>query len=262
MEIIFTNHKINEETIDFVLHHNLITGITNDTENIIYNLLTLKKIGKGQIVINKEKITKEDLYIYQRRISEIKDDIQFSAYINTVSDLMYQELKLYNLNVKNPEKKIEDSLKIVGLSKDLATRQIITLSTSEKKLITIALGLLSNPDTIIIEEPFRYLDLKQEKRLFFLLQKLKEQYNKTIIIKCEDPNLLYKYTDEVFIVKNNNIILGGDTKEVYQRVDFLRRNSISIPDCVAFTYLANKKDAKIDYHRDIRDIIKDIYKHV
>ena len=29
------------------------------------------------------------------------------------------------------------------------------------------------------------------------------------------------------------------------------------------TYLARKdKEVKIDYHKDIRDIIKDIYKHV
>ena len=40
-------------------------------------------------------------------------------------------------------------------------------------------------------------------------------------------------------------------------------NKFSIPEIIEFTYLAKKKKSvKIDYHKDIRDIIKDIYKHV
>ena len=43
----------------------------------------------------------------------------------------------------------------------------------------------------------------------------------------------------------------------------MKRNKIDIPEIIEFTYLAKKqKNVKIDYHKDIRDIIKDIYKHV
>ena len=48
-----------------------------------------------------------------------------------------------------------------------------------------------------------------------------------------------------------------------QREDFLKKNRINITKIVEFTYLAKKKkNIKIDYHKDVRDIIKDIYKHV
>ena len=42
----------------------------------------------------------------------------------------------------------------------------------------------------------------------------------------------------------------------------LEKNNIEVPEIVQITYLAKKKDVRIDYHKDIRDIIKDIYKHV
>ena len=43
----------------------------------------------------------------------------------------------------------------------------------------------------------------------------------------------------------------------------MKKNRVNIPEIVEFTYQAKKeKKAKIDYHRDIRDLIKDIYKHV
>lgn len=262
MELVFLDHRIDEENINLVVHHNTITGLVNDN-NTIYNLLSLKKIGRGQIIINNSKVTKDELFINQKRIAEVSDNIIFPSYLRTVEQLMNNYLKLYNLNVKNPSKKLKDSLKIVGISEDFINHDLSTLSSSEKKLLTIAIGLLSNPDTIILEEPFKYLDLKQEQRLFMLLRKFKEQYNKTIVIKSENTDVLYKYTEEIIICKNNNILIDGYTKEVFQRVDFLKRNGIKIPDIVSFTYLAKKnKDVKIDYHSDIRDIIKDIYKHV
>ena len=263
MEIVFINHRLDEESIDLVIHHNMITGIINDEDKKIFDLVSLKKIGKGQIVINNEKIVKEDLIMNQKRISQVVDKLLIPPFVKTVEELMIHHLKIYNLNVKDPNKKIRDSLKIVGLREDYIEHEIRTLSSSEKKLISIAMGLLSNPDTLILEEPFKYLDLRQEKRLFMLLQKFKEKYNKTIVIKTEDANILYKYSDEIIVVKNNNILMSGETKENFHRVDFLKRNGINIPDAVKFIYLAKKdKKVKIDYHSDIRDIIKDIYKHV
>ena len=92
---------------------------------------------------------------------------------------------------------------------------------------------------------------------------MREQYNKKIIFVSDDVNMLYKYTDQLFIVKNNKIIAEGRPLDIFKRISFLKKHSIEIPEIIDFTYLAqNKKNAKIDYHKDIRDIIKDIYKHV
>lgn len=263
MEIVLLDHKLEDEEINLTISHNKITGLVNDKDNKIFDLISLRRIGKGKILINNEKIVKEDIIIHKKRISRVEDNIDFPNFLSSVEDLMNSEFKNNSLSIKNPDKKIKDSLKIVGLSESYVSRDIQSLSNSEKKLVIIAKALLSNPDTIIIEEPFKYLDLNQEKRLFMLLQKLKDQFNKTIVIKSENTNSIYNYTSEVIIVKNNTILLQGETKEIFQRVDFLKRNGIKIPNCVKFTYLAKKeKDVKIDYHSDIRDIIKDIYKHV
>ena len=67
----------------------------------------------------------------------------------------------------------------------------------------------------------------------------------------------------MIFMKDDEVILSGPTDEIYLRVDYLKKNKFEIPDIVQFTYLAKKnKKVKIDYHKDIRDIIKDIYKHI
>ena len=263
MEIKFINYNYNENIIDLEICNHTITGLTGNSKTEYFNLLSLSNFGKGQLTINDEKITKENLHIYKNKISIIKNEFKNVYFVSTVKELMNYKIRLYNLKIKDCDKKIKDSLKIVGLDEIYLERKLITLSQSEKKLIQYALSLISNPELIIIEEPFAFLDNKNEKKIAMLLQRLKEQFNINIILVSDDSNILYKYTDNMIFTKNGNIILQGDTDTLYQRVDFLKRNKFDIPEIIEFTYLAKKKKSvKIDYHKDIRDIIKDIYKHV
>ena len=122
---------------------------------------------------------------------------------------------------------------------------------------------MANPKVIVLQEPFKCLDKKNERKITVLLRKMKEQYDKTIIILSNDSNTLYKYTTHLIIEKSHKVLLEGNTEECFKNIDLLEKEQIPVPDIVEFTYLANtEKNAKIDYHKDIRDIIKDIYKHV
>ena len=42
----------------------------------------------------------------------------------------------------------------------------------------------------------------------------------------------------------------------------MKENVIPMPYITKVTYLAKNKKVKLTYHKDVRDIIKDIYKHV
>ena len=192
----------------------------------------------------------------------IKDDLEKIDFTDTIYHRMIYEIYRRNLIIKDYNKKIKDSLKIVDLKVEL-DRSINTLSESEKKQLQLAINLLENPNVIALEEPFKKLDLIQEKKMMRLFNKLKDEYNKTIIFISNNTNMLYENTDEVLIYKNNKLVKEGSTKEILENVEYLEKNKINIPDIVEFTHLAKSKyNVKIDYHRDIRDIIKDIYKHV
>ena len=249
MEMIFKNYKYKDNLLNFTIEKAKINGITGkDTEELV-RIINLKNTYRGKIIIDQEELTKDNINKYKNKISIINEEIY---------EIIRRKLKL-----KNPDKKIKDSIKIVELDQDILKRNIYTLSSSEKKLIQIAMGLLSNPSLIIIIEPFKFLDKINEKKIIMLLNKMKDIYNKTIIFVSNNSNILHKYTTHLIIFKNDKILAEGETEELYKRVDFLTRNKITIPEIVEFTYIAKKKkNINIDYHKDIRDIIKDIYKHV
>ena len=93
---------------------------------------------------------------------------------------MYEELKRKKIDIKDPKKKIIDSLTAVDLDISYLNRNIRDLSSSEKKLIQLSLAFLSNPELIIIEEFINKFDLKTEKYIMLLLERLIENYGKTI----------------------------------------------------------------------------------
>lgn len=263
MEIKLHNIKENDWEFSTVLSSEDIIGITGPEYEELLEILHLENLPEGNIKINDVEVTSENNLEFYKTISIIEKEFKKINYLNTVKEHMDYIINYYHLQIKNIEKKEKDSLKIVGLDESLLDRNITTLSRSEKKKVEIAIGLLSNPEMIILDDPFVFLDNKSRKRIIMVLKKLKDQFNKLIIIGTQDAEILYQYTDKMLFVKNKRIFLETETEAGYERVDYLKRNGFPIPERVLFTYKAiKKKKVKIEYHKDIRDIIKDVYKHV
>lgn len=263
MELIFKDYQYYGELLNFTIKSELINGITGKDKDKLIEIINLKRNYKGHILINNQELIKKNLELYKKKINIIPIKLEYEPFLENVYQLMEYEIRRKKIKLKNPEKKIIDSLKIVSLDIQMLERTVYSLSSSERKILQLAISLLSNPDIIVMQEPFRNLDIKTEKKVMSLLQKIKEQYKKTIVLVSDDSSILYKYTNHLIVFRNNKIIVEGSTNDIFQRVDFLKRNKVSVPEIVEFTYLAKKrKNVKIDYHKDIRDIIKDIYKHV
>lgn len=264
MEIIFKEVEYNKfHNLNFTISSEDITGITGKDKSNILKIINAEYITKGTLTYNDIKLDTNNQTEIRKKISLVKDQFYIEPNLDTVKDYMEFIIKYYKLIIKDTNKKMVDSLKIVGLSKEYLDKKISKLSSSEIKLIQIAISLLSNPEVILLDEPFETLDTKNIKKIVMLLTKLKDQYKKTIVIASTNSDMLYKYTTKMIFIKNNKVFLTGPTKEVYKKVEYLTKHKFEIPDIVLFTSKAvNEKKVHIDYHRDIRDLIKDIYKHV
>ena len=128
-------------------------------------------------------------------------------------------------------------------------------------LISLIIDFVS---MIVFDNFFEGLDLKITKFVINILSQLAEQYNKTFFIRCCDVDDIYALTKKVIIFEKNEFFVGGDTIEVFDDyIEILIKNGLPIPKTVMFTYRANSlKNTKLGYFKDIRDLIKDIYKKV
>lgn len=238
-------------------------GITGEGKTTLLKMIDYQYSLEGKATYKELAYNKKNMYEIRRKINLIEQEFTNQFFLSTVEEHIAFLIRYYKLNIENPKKKVISALKMVGLTEEYLQKELVTLSSSEQKLLQIAIALLSNPAVLLLDEPYINLDLKSQKKLERLLMKLKERYKKTIIIASHDSNLLYTITEKMIFLKKGTILRQGDTDDLYQNVKFLTRYHYEIPDIVLFTYKAKElKKAKIDYHKDIRDLIKDVYKHV
>lgn len=262
MEIIFKNISFLEYLKDVNVHFNggSITALTGYSALYFLDIINGDlEPSSGKIYLNQQeyqdKLYQEDPSL----ISYVREDYHF--YKNNVYDEFIFVSKFRKYKNENLKTKILNYLTLVGLDDSILNRDITSLSDSQKVLLSIALNLIFEPKIFVLGDVFKYLDKDNLKKLFAILDNLKS-LGKIIIIYSEDPNIIYSHSDNVLIFKNETSIFFGPTDKVYSSDKVLKTRGIKLPSLARITYLAKKKKIGLSYHQDIRDLIKDIYKHV
>ena len=151
MEIIIRNLSYkNLKNLNFTINDHQIVGITGIGKTTILKLLKGVLNGRGTIKYNGEKYTSKNKYEIIKQIGYIDSSFDNPFSVTTIEEYMYFYIQYYKLNIKDPKKKVEDSLRIVGLNNRYLTRNVLSLSSSEKKLLQLARVLLLNPKIILI----------------------------------------------------------------------------------------------------------------
>ncbi|HHW69165.1 MAG TPA: ATP-binding cassette domain-containing protein [Tenericutes bacterium] len=220
------------------------------------------KINVGKFVIdkNKKNINVKELRFNVGLIFEFPEQQFFKS---TVKKEIEFGLKQYEYKLKNIDKRISDSLLMVGLNDSFLNRNPFTLSNGEMRKVAIASVLALNPKVIIFDEPTVGLDDASKNNLLKILRMLKTRYKKTIIVVTHDVDALHKIADHIFVLNDGKVILEGDKYEVFKEVDLLQNYKIKVPKIIEFSHKVFKsKNIKMGYRDEINDLIKDIYRHV
>lgn len=160
------------------------------------------------------------------------------------------------------DKSIHESLDLVGLDDSFLYRNPYKLSNGERRKVALASILCYKPDVIILDEPTVGLDNKSKIELMKLLRKLKNEFDKTIIIVSHDINFLHKFVDYVYLLKDGKIVLEGDKYSVFSNEEVMEECGLIVPDVLHFSNLVyEKKGIKIGYRDEINDLIKDVYRY-
>lgn len=249
--------------INLKIEDNRITGITGEYKTLLCEIIDAVKFpSSGSIMIGDMELNKDNFKVIRKEVSMIHQNYQNQFFTNDVKEEFLFLISRLDYKPKDINKKMEQSLLMVGLNSSYLNKSISSLSAGEKKLLQVAISLIHNPNIIIFDEAFVELDLMNRKRLIKLIKMLRDKYKKTVIISSNDSDMLYELTDDVVILKKGHILAADSTVKVYQNFKLLEENDVEIPHLVLFTKLAKDKKVKLSYHRDIRDLIKDVYKHV
>ena len=120
-------------------------------------------------------------------------------------------MKNYDYKTDMVVKHVVQSLKIVGLDETYLDRDPNELSYVEKKKVQLASIMSYNPELLILDNIDRGLTFRDKEYFRKLFYKLKNKYDKTIILITIDVSFLFDVVDKVEVINKGNLVLS----EVY-----------------------------------------------
>ena len=201
----------------------------------------------------------EDQTIIDNLISDYNAVVIDNTKLYAVSNTVLDEIMIFN---KYPELDfLGDIIKFFGEENSFFAREIKTLTNTEKIYLNILRNLSVIDKVIIFKDLFLGLDLNNQRSLFKIITYLRE-LGYIVFICSNDVDILYRYSD-YSILSSKSIIKYDKTDDIYSDVTYLLKHEFEVPTLAYITYRAKKdKNVRLFYRRDVRDIIKDIYKHV
>lgn len=122
---------------------------------------------------------------------------------------------------------IEEIIEILRLNNAKNTNSE-KLSGGERKRLSIALELVSNPPVIFLDEPTTGLDEISSAQCIFLLQKLAKRLTRTVICSIHTPSAsIFSKFDNVYVMGQGQCIYRGPSANV---ISFLQQVGIDCPE--------------------------------
>ena len=182
---------------------------------IIKTLNGIIKKDSGQIFIDETNLADLKQKEIAQKISMVPQEHN-SVFSYKSIDVVIMGVTPYLAFGKQPEKSVYDKAKKIMKKLNIlkmADRNYNELSGGERQLVLIARALLQNTEYMLFDEPTSHLDFKNQHLILQELQKLTKK-KKGVVTALHDPNLALKYSDQVIIIKEGEILTSGNTKKV------------------------------------------------
>ena len=203
------NHTI--KNLSVTIPANQITAIIGPNgsgkSTLLKTLSGLIKPKSGKICIDNQS-----MHLYNRK--QLARKISFlmqnpgAPETMTVKELVsfgrFSHQRWLGLNEKD-QAQILWALKQVNLD-DKSHYCLSKLSGGQQKRAWIAMALAQNSDALLLDEPTAFLDIRHQLETLLLLQKLKHDLRKTIVVVLHDIPQVIQFADYLIIIDQGRLI--------------------------------------------------------
>lgn len=187
------------ENVSFKIKENKFISIIGPNgggkTTLIKSILGFIKPTKG--IIEKSNDLKIG-YVPQKNNFEESFPITVKKVI--LSGILNGKIKLFHSYSKADKTLLDDIIKDLNIEK-LKDKTINELSGGELQKVLLGRAIISNPNLLILDEPFSNIDTSSTKEYYKLLNKLSNKM--TVLIISHDIGSVYSYTDDVICVNKS-----------------------------------------------------------
>ena len=211
------NHTINNndilQNINLELEKDKIACILGPSgcgkTTLLKLIAGLIKIKSGEIFLNNTMVSSTDKHIptEKRKVGFLFQDYALFPHL-TVKENLNFAIK-YKKNIKHD---IDEIIEIIKLPNSLQ-KYPHELSGGEQQRVALARAIISQPDYLLLDEPFSSLDLNLKEEIRDDTLHLLQKSNVTVLIVTHDPFEAMFISNKIYIMKQNGKIIQSGTPE-------------------------------------------------
>ena len=240
----------------------LIGRTGSGKSTLVQNLNALLIPTEGEIIVdefhigNKKRKNKKIKQL-RKHLSLVFQFPEYQLFEETVEKDVAFGLMNFGYKQNEAIELAHKALLSVGLDEKYFKRSPFELSGGERRRVAIAGILAINPDILVLDEPTAGLDVKGSKDIMSLVKQMHED-GKTIIMVTHDMDLVLRYTEQCFVLKDGKVTFSGSTNQLFDTIS--DDSAIEIPPLFKLAKKLKDRGAPINIEniKNAEDLIKQV----
>ncbi|MCG7338318.1 energy-coupling factor transporter ATPase [Staphylococcus sp. ACRSN] len=203
---------------------------------LIQHFNGLLKPSQGTMSINDIKITPKtkDKYLMplRKRVGVVFQFPEAQLFEDTVEREILFGPNNFNMPLSEVKERAFRLLLEFGFSRDVLQQSPFQMSGGQMRKIAITSILAMNPDIVILDEPTAGLDPKSQKQIMQMIKNLQMRHNKTIILVTHEMNDVARYSDEVKIMRDGQIVESCSPRKLFSNSNYVESLNLDVPNIV------------------------------
>lgn len=206
----------------------------------------------GEVFIDEQAISERDEVELRRSIGYVIQRIGLIPHM-TIEENIAMVPEMLGWEEDRISARVDELLELVDLdSETYRSRYPFELSGGQQQRVGVSRALASDPNIILMDEPFSALDPISREQLQVELRKLQKQIRKTIVFVTHDMDEALEIADEIIIMREGQIEQMATPDELieHQATDFVR-------DFIGQNRIARRRDfaqRKLEEFTDLLDV--------
>lgn len=179
----------------------------------------LERPDSGEVRVGDRVVTSAAQGIYlppdKRRMGMVFQSYAIWPHMNVFENIAFP-LRAKRLPAAEIRDKVMTMLQSLGLE-GLHDRPAPLLSGGQQQRVALGRALVSDPDVLLLDEPFSNLDARRRDEMRFELKEVQARVGVTTIFITHDQSEAMILSDRVLVMNAGRIVQEGTPQAIYQR---------------------------------------------